>query len=394
MAPLRRHRLFGNLVELGLEVFKSLDATAQVAARAAEVVPAPRVVRELRRELMVHHRLVLAEVRQVLAGVAAGLGDEVAEVVHHFDAHRLRSVHVLAQDRFSNQGIQVLVAASELGEEGLMVDAGTLEIDIVNRHVNPLRQHLAGALHAVAQAHVGPAGAPIDGPAVHRHRIHVVEDHRVGGHIVQVPTEIHQHRNRPQGPKDAAGAQRVAHALFDPVLLRNLDVRPKRFQPAGLECCDHVVGAAHGIDARVGGRNGGAGAHAVGNRLHDRVGLLEPLGVDVHEPDLAALQRRCQQKVAAQATRKHKAAGADDGDGGHAGGCLLWESLGLDIAGLGVTTTPGLWPTRTECVRQDVPGDSGVGRTRSGYWPRLMMPYRHRGTVGHGVQTSGVITRT
>ena len=72
----------------------------------------------------------------------------------------------------------------------------------------------------------------IGGPGVHRHRVGVVEEQRAGlGDLADVLAEIEDHRDVALAVEDAAGADRVAHALVDAVLERDVDVVAKASSP-------------------------------------------------------------------------------------------------------------------------------------------------------------------
>ena len=211
------------------------DAVAQVAAGAPEVEPVVARVGEARHQLLIDHLGGLAEVGHILAGVAARLGDEVAEVLHQVDPHRLLRRRSPAARSPARSRVEIFVAAPELEEERLVVDAGAAEDHLVVGHVDPARQHLAGALHAVAQPDVRPPGRAVERPAVGGHRVDIVEQQRVGRQLVHVAAQVEQHRDGAQRAEHAARAERIADALLDAVALRDLDVAARRRpgRPAG-----------------------------------------------------------------------------------------------------------------------------------------------------------------
>ena len=123
----------------GKGLFLAVDAIDQAAAGAAPAVPVILRAGEARHQLVFHHGGRLAEVGRVFAGVAAALGDEVAEVLEQLDAHRLLAAPGRVEHRFAQPGIEVLLAAAEFEEPGLVVDAGHAVDDLVIRHAHPAR---------------------------------------------------------------------------------------------------------------------------------------------------------------------------------------------------------------------------------------------------------------
>ena len=94
----------------------------------------------------------LAEVRHVLGEVAAGLGDEGAQVQHYLEPHRVQLVDLGVARAFAQVRIQVLAVALELREPGVVVDACAYP-----RHLAVVDSEVAGKLagrplHAVAKA--------------------------------------------------------------------------------------------------------------------------------------------------------------------------------------------------------------------------------------------------
>jgi hypothetical protein len=112
-----------DLVIVTLELLQPVQAMAQIAAGARKVEPVVDVIREARHKLLVHHCRRFAEIGHVLASVTARLGDKVAEVLHQVGAHRLLSDHFRAGDGLPELRVDILLAAAELQEERLVVDA-------------------------------------------------------------------------------------------------------------------------------------------------------------------------------------------------------------------------------------------------------------------------------
>src|SRR5699024_7887376 len=182
--------------ELGLEPLELGVDVALVVVGYADLVVVPALGDELPRQVR-----VLAEVGQVLGGVVAGLGLEVAEGVHDRGAHLfvaalvdvralsdLRAVPVVAREvrgpaatlmllghHLTHPRVQVLLAAGELEDPGLVVDAGAAVGDLLVGDTEGAGEHAGGALHAVAQAH-GAQALRVQVCGGHRHGVGVVDE--------------------------------------------------------------------------------------------------------------------------------------------------------------------------------------------------------------------------
>ena len=103
------------------------------------------------------------------------------------------------------------------------------------------------ALHAVAQADRLHAAVLVAGPGVHRHRVGVVQEQRARfGDLADVLAEVEQRGDGALGVHDAARAERIAHALVDAVLQRDIDIELEGFQPALADHADHVIAVRDG----------------------------------------------------------------------------------------------------------------------------------------------------
>ena len=132
---------------------------------------------------------------------------------------------------------------AELEEEGLVVDPGADEVDLVVGRADPAGQHLAGALHAVAQPHERAARPGADRPAVGRHRVDVVEQQRVRSQIVHIVAQVEQHRDRAQRSGLQKNAVKWMGVPFrEPPSTRKDELNKRyRSRPRGLLLVLHVV---------------------------------------------------------------------------------------------------------------------------------------------------------
>jgi hypothetical protein len=192
-----------------------------------------------------------------------------------------------------------------------VVDSGAEKVHLFIRHIDPFRQHLARALHRMAQPHVRAPAAGAHRPAVGCHRVHIVQQQRIRRQLIQVVAQVQQHRDGAQRAEHPAGSQRIAHALLHPVLAGDIDIQRIRLQPALLEGGDHVVCFFHAGAPVERGFHFGFQAALLDERLHQRLRLLQPPGVDIHQADGAVLQGWRQQDIVAQIARENNAARAD-----------------------------------------------------------------------------------
>src|SRR3712207_2239904 len=80
-------------------LLQAAQTVAQVPSGPAEVEPVVGFGNKARHELVFDHPGALAEVRRVLAGVAARFGNEVPEMLHELDAHGLLSTYLIVTYR-------------------------------------------------------------------------------------------------------------------------------------------------------------------------------------------------------------------------------------------------------------------------------------------------------
>jgi len=244
----------------------------------------------------------LDEPRDVLGQVFRRLGAEVAEVPQHLvaDSVPVRDVAFRAELR-----IDVAAAVRELEVEGEVVDPGAAVLEPVDAQVG--REVARRALDRVAQADGADRAGTCRGPAEHRHRVDVLQQHGIRADLLHLAAEVEQDGNRPEAAHDPADPQRVADRLPQAEALRHLEVDDRRGAVAAdLEHREHVVGARErraSVERRFDRDAGGLG-HPLGR--------AEPVGVDVHQRDGQAVgQVREAHHVADQRAREDRRAGAD-----------------------------------------------------------------------------------
>src|SRR5450759_3501654 len=174
--------------------------------------------------------------------------------------------------------------------------------------------------HRMAQPnHAVEWAARVDRPGQHRHRVAVVEQVCVGRHCGQVFADLGQHRDRPQAAEDAADADGVRDGLADAVPRGDVEVRAGRTVSADLDLVHHIVRA---LDCREPVDAGGdlrARIALDADPLGHRVGVTQPLGVDVVQRQLEIpVQLAEAAQVCDDVTGELDASGPDEGNFNHA----------------------------------------------------------------------------
>ncbi len=277
--------------------------------------------------------------------MAGALGDEGAEVQAHVLAHEvgllvgalLRIAPVLhvgavegcdarralglgggeiAGEFFAQtRGVEVHAPVLELGEPGEVVDAGALPIHLVVGHVGILREQVAGALHAVAEADDGHGRHAAGRGAHHGHGVGVVEHDGLRTQALAVAQHGEKHRDGAQRLEETARTDGVADALVDAVFERDVVVVAHALETADLDAVHDVVGALQHLGAVRRGddlplRLLAQLCHQLGDELTHGAQARE---IDVHQRDDAPLVARNPQHVVDQ-TRGETRAGAQHGE--------------------------------------------------------------------------------
>jgi len=218
--------------------------------------------------------------------------------------------------------------------EGEVVDSGADVVDLLRWDAGVHGEVARRALHGVAQADSANRALSRDGPAGHRHWVHVLQEVCVRAELLHVTAEIDHDRDRPEPAHDAADPDRVADRLAQPEALRDLEVGHGRGPVAAdLHHRDDVIGAVQCRSSflRAFDPRAGAGCFDDPPCYDDRV--VETLLVHVHQSDGRALSKlRVGQQVADQGLRKDRRAGADEGDLHRAARRRLARSTRLRIA--------------------------------------------------------------
>ena len=268
--------------------------------------------------------VALDEPGRVLAEVLARLGDEVAGAAQQVVAHVVGQVAVagavgLGRGHLPDERVQVLPVALKAQVEGHVVDAGAQVVDVTDGHADVARQGFGRALHAVAQAHGLDGAGARDGPAVHGHGVHVLEEGHIRADLFHIAAHSQHHRDGAQRAHDAADAEGVGDGLAQPVLLGDFKVDDgARPVAAHLEHADRVVGAVQRGPPVQRGLQGGLDAEVVGDLVRHDLRRAQPHRVDIHQADGGIGERRIAQDVAQQVLGKDRAARAEESNFGHA----------------------------------------------------------------------------
>ena len=134
------------------------------------------------------------------------------------------------------------------------------------------------------------------------------------GDLADVLAEIEDDRNVALAVEDAAGADRIPHALIDAIFQRNADVVGIGLEAADAHAADDVAGALDRLAAV------GRGSHLrrklvrIDDLQQDRLDHLEVVLADVGQRDLDVAQFRHAQNIGEQLLGETDTARADDGD--------------------------------------------------------------------------------
>ena len=256
----------------------------------------------------------LSEPGVVFAIVAGGFGGVIAQREVHLVAHDFLVVDgFLFGNGLQDHRVGVLALPEELRVERLVVDARAGVTDVLHVRADPLGQHRRGALHAVAQAAGDEMGKlALHGAAQHRHGVGVVQEHRLRAEPLDVPRDRQDGVHGAQEAEDAAGAAGIAYVGIHAVLLRDQDVVLPHVDVPGEDGADHAVRALERLFPVHRRRGAGRIVACSNDPVHGGFDVGKPLGVDVHQAQLAVLKRGEAEDVTDQATGKAKAARADE----------------------------------------------------------------------------------
>ena len=284
-----------------------------------------------------------AVIGQVLGQVAAGLGDKCAEVQTHVLAHqvfllvtrirRRRTVvvvrmlrqaalgfapagfHVAPEPLVKHRLIEVASVVLEPREPRQVIHTCAPPTHLPKRHASVLGQSPARILHGMTQPHARDVRnhAP-RGEAHDRHRVRVVEHQRPRAQLPCITQDIQIHRHRPKRLKQPPRPDRVADALVDIVLRRDVVVVGGAVDPLDLDAAEQVIAAGQDFTAIRACGDGPAILLTIGfeRLLHDARHRSEPTRIDVDQRDLAALGAGDLEDVTHELMGEHRA-GADHG---------------------------------------------------------------------------------
>ncbi len=209
--------------------------------------------------------------------------------------------------------------ALEAQVEGHVVDPGADVVDLVDGHVDVAGKLLRRPLDAVAEADGLDGRRAEHRPAVHRHRVDVVEEGDVGiADGFHIAAHIQHHGDGAQRAHDAADAERVGDGLAQAVFLGDFEVGDgARLVPADLEHADGVVRAVEGCAPVEGGFDGGVGVQRFRDFVRDDLGRAQAFRVDVVQADGGVAEFGEAEDVADKVLREDGASGTEEDDFGH-----------------------------------------------------------------------------
>ena len=259
----------------------------------------------------------LAVPGQIFAQVTVGLGGIDPEALEHVDAHLLLPGVDRMRLEAGDQLVRLDLAAlgADVDVPGLVVDAGADIIELAVVDAEHLRDLVRTMLHAMAEAHHIDPAIHFGRPGIHRHGVGIVEEQ--GARLSYFPdilAEIKDYRNVALAIEDAAGADRIAHALVDAIFERDGNIARKGLEPAHPHTAHDVARPGDGR-APVGCRSD-PGRQLVDrhNGLDDLPDHVQVIGVDIGQRKLAADEFGHLEQVGNQGLGEADGAGPDDGN--------------------------------------------------------------------------------
>jgi hypothetical protein len=193
-----------------------------------------------------------------------------------------------------------------------MVDPGAAVLELLSRNREVGGQVAGRALDGMAEPDRADRRGARNGPADHRHRVHVLQQHGVRAEVLHVAADVNEHRDRAEPAHDPADPERVADRLPQAEALRHLEVGDGcRPVAADLHEGDDVVRPVQRRSPVERGFDPGVGSQ----RGRDALGDEETFLVDVHQGDRHPVgQLREADDVAEQGAGEDGRAGADERD--------------------------------------------------------------------------------
>jgi len=249
--------------------------------------------------------------------VLAGLCRVVPETAVHVDADPAAQLGVF-RDAFVKARVQISTVVLPAKDPCLVVDPRTQVADLVEGHSDDVAQAAHGPVDGVAQA--DDLQLRRDGVQVchvHRHRVRVVEEPRIGTDLEHVLRDGRQHGERAQCAEDTSDAHGVADGLAKAESGGHLEVDHRRRVPADLDRVDDEVGSLEGLPPVEVRRDHGCGAPTSGSCSRDALGRRQPVDVDVVQVDLQVRDVAERQQVREQVAGEDNTAGAEKRDRSH-----------------------------------------------------------------------------
>ncbi len=192
--------------------------------------------------------VALDEPWHVFREVLAGFRHEIPGALQDFVADLVPLRLLALGQHFLDRRVEILTVALKGLVEGHVVDAGAGEVDIVDRDIDVPGEFASRSLHAVTESNGGDVADAADRPAVHRHRIDIVEEERIRADLLHILHDVDQNRDRAQTAHDSADPESVGDRLPQPVLLRDLEIDHGAWLVAtDLDHRNHIVGVAQGF---------------------------------------------------------------------------------------------------------------------------------------------------
>ena len=274
----------------------------------------------------------LDEVGMVFGRVFGGFRVVVAEMLHDFETDHVVVLFSFllaggAIELFSGLAdfrIDAAAVFRDLQQPRHVVDTGDLPCDgiVFFPKAELTKKMLRADLHGMAEADGLDAAFADQEAREDGHWIRVVEEPCTRADGLHVVRKTFEHGNRAQGAEDAADADRVADCLAETVFFRNFEIRDGGgFVAADLNGVDDKVRVFQSglplLDAQMGGDDGTFVIDVLVEIFEHELGLMETLGINVIEGDVAVPQAVREHGVADDVFGEDGAACAHEGDFRH-----------------------------------------------------------------------------
>src|SRR5271165_6911192 len=214
-----------------------------------------------------------------------------------------------------NFRIKILSVALEFQVERQVINSGNDKINLLDRNVDIVRELGCGMLNAVTKADGTNTGRLVQGPAIHRHGIDIVQMHDIRTEPFHLLAHVDQDRDGSQCPHNPANTEGIGDGLTETVPFWDIEVSYRAW-PVTTDL-DHVdcVGGAIKCSRAICRRLYFSGCtKCFRNPVCDNFGSLQAGLIDVEKANRGIGKLRKRQDISHQILRKDRASGPNKRD--------------------------------------------------------------------------------